>query len=77
MLLIRIDTNGFINITLQLIGIISVFFPFIYFSYVAIVFIAFLIKGMNNQNTKEIWLYASFSILIYMVNLLWWNYKFA
>lgn len=77
MLLARIDTNAFMNIILQLIGIIAVFFPFLYAPYVAIVFIALLIKGMNNQNTKEIWLYATLSILIYMANLLWWGYKFA
>jgi phosphoglycerol transferase MdoB-like AlkP superfamily enzyme len=77
MLLARIDTNAFMNVTFQLIGIIAVFFPFLYFPYVSFVFIALLVKGMSNQNTKEIWLYSTFSILIYMANLLWWNYEFA
>jgi phosphoglycerol transferase MdoB-like AlkP superfamily enzyme len=77
MLLARIDTNVFMNITLQLIGIIAILFPILYFPYVVFVFVALLIKGLNNQNTKEIWIYSILSVLIYMGNLVWWNYGFA
>lgn len=77
MLLARIDTNVFMNITLQLIGIIAIFFPTIYFPYVVFVLMALLIKGLNNQNIKEIWIYSLLSVLIYIGNLLWWDYKFA
>jgi hypothetical protein len=72
----RIEENSFIITISLLLGYASTIQSVTFLSYLTLVLIYIFVKGMNEQNTNEIWTYILVSLFIYTVNQYVWYLMF-